>query len=304
MTSLLVIAGERQGKEFMRQKNDTTDDSDDLDSYQIFREMKKQIKALREDMGKSNSLSPLASDSPLPLEIQLGRDPKIATSASSIDADWNPIFKITSKMGSFQVQHEIEVKGSTKATSKDLSSSEPTTNGTVDEASISNAHPTNAVSISNTSGDKDWNSNFKTIVQVGIYPFTHDLEIDYNSQHIESKPGGTNTHDAIDIPLPEPLPPIIDSPWITTHRTLHGMGKMEPSPSSNTTLTETYHQPHHPREKKTDAHNPISSTSPSQSSSQSTQLHNQAHVDVQDSLVNNTTLPIPNPRFACPIPYR
>ena len=309
VTSLLVIAGERQGKELRRQINDGNDNGDDLDSYQIFREMKKQIKVLREDMGKSNSLSSFTADSPPLLETQMDRNSKRATSASSIDDDWNPIFNITSKVGSFPAQYEIEVKGSTKVTSKDISSSEATTHGTFDEASGSNAHPINAVSISSTSGDKDWKSNFKITAQIGNFPFIHDLEVECNSRRVDSKPGSTITHDTMDIPFPEPLPPVVDSP-ITAHRTLHGMGmepfpfpfpSPSPSPSpSNMTFTEIHPQPHRPGE-KIDTNSPIPSTS-SPPSFHTTQVH--VPIQDQDPLVNNTTFPIPGPLFACPIPYR
>ena len=69
VTTLLVMAGNRTEKGFLLKVEDGNDDGDDLDDYELWREMKKQVAILREDMGS-------AKPSKAPTDEHVGRRPE------------------------------------------------------------------------------------------------------------------------------------------------------------------------------------------------------------------------------------
>ncbi|KAL8770514.1 MAG: hypothetical protein Q9209_003770 [Squamulea sp. 1 TL-2023] len=66
VATLLAIAGHRS-EETIRGGSPDDDDGGDLDSFELWREMKKQVKALRDDMGSSNVNSLTKSSSAAPV---------------------------------------------------------------------------------------------------------------------------------------------------------------------------------------------------------------------------------------------
>ena len=184
VSSLLSIAGERQESQDENDgPNEGNDNGDDVDSYQIYREMKKQVKLLREDMAKSKS-----NALRLAKVLASRRTRAQATPAPSTAKDeWKPVFDVKAQVGGFPMKYEVELKGRTKFHGSDNAlpnSNASATNSTLEQADGSKVLP----AITTTKQDKDWKSAFKITAQIGNFPFLHDVEVECNSRRIDSNP--------------------------------------------------------------------------------------------------------------------
>ena len=201
VATLLIIAGQRQEQEASWKENDGQDDDkgNDLDSYQIFREMKKQIKLLREDMGTSYS-----SRRP-DLFSSSATQSYAATTPPANNEEWKPVFNAKAHVGGFPMKYEVGLKGRTRSNGRD--SSIPTPNNfttsklttSPQQASDSELHS----DISTPRADKDWKSNFKIRSQIGTFPFLHDLEVECNSRHVDTN---VDHSPSLDIPRTGQIP--------------------------------------------------------------------------------------------------